>query len=219
MNIGLKTTVFHTLMGDTIKKIAGVILAGGLAKRMNGVDKGLQLYRNRPLVSFAIEALEDLTGDIIINANRSLDAYRKFKLPVLSDKTENFQGPLAGILTAIEHTDADYLLVMPCDCPLIKTEHMKKLLNTLLESSADIAVAFDGERLHPVFLALNTTVKSGLQTYLDTGQRKIENWIRHQNMILADFSDQPRIFFNINSWTQLSELEAVANAIDVHGIS
>lgn len=195
-------------MSVTSKKVAGVILAGGLARRMNGVDKGLVIYNARPMVSFAIEALKELTEQIIINANRSLDDYLQFGVPVLTDKTDTFDGPLAGILSAMLYIDAEILLVMPCDCPLIKAGHMKKLLIMLKEYNADVAVAFDGERLHPVILALNTRVKSSLQTYLDSGQRKVETWMQQQNTVLTDFSSEPQIFFNINTITELSELEA-----------
>lgn len=194
-------------MNFTSKKVAGVILAGGLARRMNGVDKGLVSYKGRPLVSFAIEALKDLADQIIINANRSLDKYLQFGLPILTDETDGFDGPLAGIQAAMHYVNAEILLVMPCDTPLIKAEHMKKLLIMLEKNDADVAVAFDGERLHPVILAINTCLKFSLQIYLNKGGRKVETWVRQQNTVLADFSKEPEIFVNINSLAELSELE------------
>ena len=189
-------------------KVTGVILAGGLARRMNNQDKGLIHYKGRPMVSYAIAAITAIADQTIINANRNREQYEEFGLPVVADQTGNFDGPLAGILTAMINTDADVLVVMPCDSPLIKAEHLQKLLATRAENDADVAVAFDGKRLHPVFLAIKTALKTSLQDYLASGQRKIGSWLRQQNMVKADFSNEPEIFTNINTLTELSELEA-----------
>lgn len=189
-------------------KVTGVILAGGLARRMNNQDKGLINYKCRPMVSYAIAALTAVADQSFINANRNREQYQKFGLPVIADQTDSFDGPLAGVLTAMIHTDADVLIVMPCDSPLIKAEHLQKLLSTRAEHDADVAVAFDGERLHPVFLAIKTSLKTSLQDYLASGQRRIDCWLEQQKMVKADFSNEPEIFININTLTQLSELEA-----------
>ena len=189
-------------------KIAGVILAGGLARRMNNQDKGLIPYKGRPLVSYAIAALTDVTDQVLINANRNREHYQAFGLPVVADQTDNFDGPLAGVLTAMIYTDADVLMVIPCDSPLIKAEHLQKLLTARAENVADVAVAFDGVRLHPVFLAIKTSLKTGLENYLASGQRKVGDWLEQQKTVTADFSNEAEIFFNINTLTDLSALEA-----------
>ena len=189
-------------------KVTGVILAGGLSRRMSNQDKGLINYKGRPMVSYAIAALTPVANQTIINANRNREQYQAFELPVITDQTDSFDGPLAGVLTAMIYTDADVLLVMPCDSPLIKAEHLQKLLTTRAENNADVAVAFDGERLHPVFLAIKTSLKTSLKDYLASGQRKIDHWLEQQKMVKADFSNEPEIFININTMTELSELEA-----------
>ncbi len=188
--------------------VAGVILAGGLARRMNNQDKGLVHYKGHPLVSYAIAALSDVTDQIIINANRNRENYQAFGLPVVADQTDNFDGPLAGVLTAMIYTDADVLVVVPCDSPLIKAEHLQKLLAVRAENSADVAVAFDGVRLHPVVLAIKTSLKTSLENYLASGQRKVGYWLEQQKTVKADFSNEPEIFININTLTELSALEA-----------
>ncbi|WP_262963965.1 molybdenum cofactor guanylyltransferase MobA [Methylobacter psychrophilus] len=189
-------------------KVAGVILAGGLARRMNNQDKGLINYKGRPMVSYAIAALTAVADESIINANRNREQYQAFGLPVIPDQTGSFDGPLAGVLTAMIYTDAEVLVVVPCDSPLIKAEHLQKLLATRAENAADVAVAFDGERLHPVFLAIKTSLKFGLQDYLASGDRKISQWLEQQKMVKADFSNEPEVFININTLAELSELEA-----------
>ncbi len=188
-------------------KVAGVILAGGRARRMNNQDKGLVNFNGRPMVSYAIAALAPVVGCVFINANRNIDQYRQFGWPVISDQTDSFDGPLAGILTAMIHADADVLVVIPCDSPLIKTEHLQKLLLTRAEHNADVAVAFDGTRLHPVFLAIKTALQTSLQEYLADGQRKVEVWLAQQNWVRVDFSNETEIFSNINTMTELSVLE------------
>ena len=188
-------------------KLAGVILAGGRARRMNNQDKGLVNFKGRPMVSYAIDALAPVVDYVVINANRNIEQYRQFGWPVISDQTDSFDGPLAGILTTMIHTDAEVLLVIPCDSPLIRSEHLQKLLLNLAENSADVAVAFDGINLHPVFLAIKTTLQTSLQDYLDGGQRKMMDWLAQQNLVEVDFSNEPEIFSNINTMDELSELE------------
>jgi molybdopterin-guanine dinucleotide biosynthesis protein A len=188
-------------------KVTGVILAGGLARRMNNRDKGLINFKGRPLVSYAIDAMTAVTDRLIINANRNIERYRQFGLPVVADQTGSFDGPLAGVLSAMIHAEMGILLVMPCDSPLIEAQHLQKLLSVRADNDTDVAVAFDGERLHPVFLAVKTELKTGLQDYLDSGQRKLENWLQQQKMVKADFSGEPQIFINLNTIAELEALE------------
>jgi molybdopterin-guanine dinucleotide biosynthesis protein A len=192
-------------------EVTGVILAGGLARRMNHQDKGLIRYKGRPMVLYAVDALAGIAARTFINANRNLEQYRQFGLPVITDLTGSFDGPLAGILSAMRHSDSNVLLVMPCDSPLIKTEHLQKLMSSLEERNADAAVAFDGERLHPVFLAVRRSLMGSLRDYLAGGQRKIGHWLEQLNTVRVDFSGTPEIFININTLTELSELENKAD--------
>lgn len=192
-------------------KVTGVILAGGMARRMNQQDKGLVKYKDRPMVAYAIEAMRAVTGSVLINANRNEVEYRAFGFPVIADQTQTFDGPLAGILSALCSADGDVLLVMPCDSPLIQPQHLQRLLTERAEADADIAVAYDGERLHPVFLALKTVLKDSLEQYLSSGERKIDRWLEQHVLVKVNFSEQPEVFQNINTLSDLEQLEA-----DVH---
>lgn len=194
---------------DTQTKVTGVILAGGLARRMDKRDKGLVCFKGQPLVTYAIAAMRPVADQLIISANRNIADYEQFGLPVISDDhTDTFDGPLAGILSAMGYAKTGLLLTIPCDSPLVKPTHLQKLLTALTECDADVAVAFDGERLHPVFLALKPTLKPSLQTYLTSGQRKISVWLEQQQMVKVDFSTEPDVLININSLRELSDLEA-----------
>lgn len=190
-----------------MKQITGVILAGGLARRMNNQDKGLVHYKGQPLISYAIEAMATVADTVLINANRNKAQYSTFGFKVIADQNNSFDGPLAGILTAMLETKQHTLLVIPCDSPLISSEHLLKLLNALDGTRSDIAVAFDGERLHPVILALRTNLKNSLENYLNNGERKIDNWLFQHKTVKVDFSDQKNIFLNINTLDELFTLE------------
>jgi len=187
-------------------KVTGVILAGGLARRMNKQDKGLVIYHNKPMVSYAVDAMSQIADTVLINANRNKNEYMQFACEVIADKTDTFDGPLAGIYAAMTHASTENLIVMPCDSPLIKAEHLNKLLMALTENKVDIAVAFDGQRMHPVFLALKTTLASSLKSYLEQGNRKIDIWLEQHALIKVDFIQHAEVFLNINT---LSELEAL----------
>jgi molybdopterin-guanine dinucleotide biosynthesis protein A len=186
---------------------AGVILAGGRATRMGHQDKGLVNYHGQPLIYYAIGALRPAVAQVIINANRNIADYRHFGHLIVSDHTDSFDGPLAGVLAVMGATHADILLVMPCDCPLIKTRHIQKLLLALNETHADIAVAYDGKQRHNVFFAVRTSLQQGLQAYLASGQHKVGTWQNLHHLIPVDFSHEPEIFTNINTMHELSRLE------------
>ncbi|MDP3878483.1 MAG: molybdenum cofactor guanylyltransferase MobA [Methylobacter sp.] len=188
-------------------KVAGVILAGGRARRMNNQDKGLVRFKGQAMVSYAIAALAPVVDSVFINANRNLEHYRQLGYPVISDQTDSFDGPLAGILAAMVHSDADILLVLPCDSPLIQTRHVQKLLAAYTANNADAAVAFDGARSHPVFLAIKRSLQDSLQAYLSSGQRKVGTWLAQHNPLQVDFSDEPEILNNVNTLNELSILE------------
>ncbi len=189
--------------------ITGVILAGGLGKRMQQADKGLVLFKQQPLIHYALSALTPLVDTILINANRNIETYSQFGAPVIQDTRTGFDGPLAGVLTALHHAKTQYLLVMPCDCPLIQTHHLQRLFDALVNANAEVAVAFDGLRSQSVFLALKTQLINDLTAYLDAGERKVENWLQQRDTIKVDFSDQADIFININTVEQLQQLEQV----------
>ena len=192
---------------DTQTKVTGVILAGGRARRMNNQDKGLIQFKGLPLVSYAIAAMSAAVGQTIINANRNITDYQAFGLPVVCDQTENFDGPLAGVLTAMMFAKTGILLVMPCDSPFVKANHLQKLLSSRSQIDADVAVAYDGQRLHPVILAIKTDLMPNLQDYLRSGQRKVDTWLEQQKMVKTDFSPEQEIFTNINSMSELADLE------------
>ena len=189
-------------------KVSGVVLAGGLARRMNKQDKGLVLFNNRTMVTYALQAMAPVVSELFINANRNIEQYQQFNYPVISDENDDFAGPLAGVYAALKVCGNTVLLVIPCDSPFITADGLQALLDERERCQADIAVAFDGERIHPVFMAIKSSLKSSLQNYLAQGKRKIDSWFEQHKWVKVDFSASPEYFSNINTLEQLAELEA-----------
>ena len=192
-------------MIDERANITGVVLAGGRGRRMGGADKGLLEYRGRPLVAYALDALRPAAGTLLISANRNQEAYARFGVPVIADRTDSFDGPLAGLLSAMQATRTEYVLTVPCDSPLVNGEVLRRPHAKLLDEGADVCAAHDGERMHPVFLIARRSLAPDLEAYLATGQRKVETWLTSHKLALADFSDHPEWFANINTPEDLAE--------------
>ena len=187
-------------------KVSGVVLAGGLARRMNKQDKGLVLFNNKPMITYALQAIVPVVDELFINANRNIEQYQQLNYPVISDASDDFSGPLAGVLAALNACKNDVLLVTPCDSPFMTANGLQTLLAEHQRCQADIAVAFDGERIHPVFMAIKSSLKSSLQNYLAKGERKIDRWFEQHNWVKVDFSGNPEFFSNINTLEQLADL-------------
>lgn len=191
------------------KGITGVILAGGKGRRAGGRDKGLLKVDGRPLISHIIDVVRPQVGSLVINANRNIDIYRALGYPVAQDRMGEFLGPLAGMASAMQDSDTPYLLSVPCDSPLVPADLCAKLYRALQAADADIGVAHDGTRMQPVFALLRRELLPDLRSYLDKGGRKIDTWYKEHRLALADFSDRPNAFLNINTCDELRTLEAM----------
>jgi molybdopterin-guanine dinucleotide biosynthesis protein A len=188
--------------------ITAVILAGGKARRMGGEDKGLTSLHGRLLIDYIISALRPQTGNIIINTNRNLRQYGRYGLPLVADMLGDHLGPLAGIATGMHTTDRPYIVTVPCDSPFIPVTLVERLYCSLVDSSTNLSVAHDGTRLQPMFALLRCELLSTLLAYLDEGGRKVDTWYQQQRLAIADFSDTPDTFLNLNSPEDKSALES-----------
>lgn len=184
-------------------KVTGVILAGGQARRMNYQNKGLQLFREKPLISYSFNALRPIVDELIINANQNLETYQMFGVPVITDLTQDFSGALAGILTAMTYSKSDLLLVVPCDAPFITSIQLQHLLSEHRKSGAEISVACAGEQIHSVFLVIQTHLKTSLEIYLAQGNRKVQRWFEQHQTHYVDFGENTSGFENINTLEEL----------------
>ena len=115
--------------------ITGLILAGGRGQRMGGRDKGLQLYDGRPLAAHVLARLAPQVGAVLISANRNHAAYSALGADVVSDETQDFAGPLAGMLSGLRAAKTEYVLTVPCDSPLLPDDLALRLTAALTESA------------------------------------------------------------------------------------
>ena len=190
-----------------IDDITGVILAGGLARRMGGIDKGLIPLNGKPMVEHIIDAIRPQVGTLVINANRNHDDYRRYGLPVIPDRMGDYFGPLVGMASALEASDTPYLLTVPCDSPLIPADLAERLYRKLRETGAEISVVHDGERMQPVFALLHRDTLPSLLAYLEEGGRKIDTWYVQHRLALVDFSDRRELGLNVNTPDEQARLE------------
>jgi molybdopterin-guanine dinucleotide biosynthesis protein A len=188
--------------------VTGLVLAGGLARRMGGMDKGLVELAGRPMIEHVLDALRPQVGSLLINANRNIDRYAAYGHPVVSDSLQGFMGPLAGVLTALQRLATEFLVTVPCDAPLVAPDLVGRLHAACVANDADVAVATDGGRQQPVFLLLRAGMASSLEAYLASGGRKIDTWFAQLRLAEADFSDALDTFVNVNDPDERQRLEA-----------
>lgn len=192
--------------------ITGLVLAGGQARRMGGVDKGLVPVAGRPMIEHVLAALQPQVGRLLINANRNLERYAAYGHRVVPDTREGFLGPLAGVLSGLGVIETDYLLTAPCDSPLVAPDLAERLHAALVAHCADVVVARDGERQQPTFLLLRRGLAADLGEFLDSGGRKIDRWFERHRLAEADLSDRPECFVNVNDPGERERVEALLDS-------
>ena len=188
------------------EKITGLILAGGLGRRMGGRDKGLQPFRGKPMAAWAIARLAPQVDALLINANQNLEAYAAFGHPVVPDRIAGFAGPLAGLHAGLSACDTPLLVTAPCDSPFLPDDLVARLRAALETAGAQIAVAKTGDQPHPVFSLVRREVLDGLTAFLEAGGRKVDAWYAALQVAEVPFEDE-RAFANINTLEELNQLQ------------
>ncbi|BAV32557.1 molybdopterin-guanine dinucleotide biosynthesis protein A [Sulfuricaulis limicola] len=185
------------------RDITGVILAGGRGSRLGGADKGLVPLRGRPLVEYAIDALRPQVGALLISANRHRDIYASYGYPVIADVMGDYDGPLAGMLSAMRAAGTAYILTTPCDAPSIPADLARRLAEALVSNNAVAsAVSLQGS-LQPVFALLRCSLAGDLEKCLKQGERGAGEWLRRHHVVPVDFSGATGEFVNINTPQEL----------------
>ncbi len=198
--------------------VAGVLLAGGRAKRMGGGDKGLRALGGRPIMDYIVERVRPQVAALLINANGDPERFSGYGLPVIadviSDQSGSFAGPLAGVLTGMEWAAANepqcpWVATFACDAPFAPLDLVARFLAAVEEEGADMACAASRGRAHPVFGLWPVALAAELrQAMSKEDMRKIDRWTARYNLIEVDFSADPfDPFFNINAPENLAEAE------------
>jgi molybdenum cofactor guanylyltransferase len=183
--------------------VSGIVLAGGQGRRMGGVDKGLQMLRDRPMAAWVLERLAPQVGEIVINANQNLAAYGAFGFRVVPDEIGGFAGPLAGLHAGLAVAAHPLVVTVPCDSPFLPADLVARLRKAL--GANDLAVAKTGDQPHPVFSLVRRSVHGHLTQYLAGGGRKIDAWYATLKVVEVPFDDETDAFRNINTREELKD--------------
>jgi molybdopterin-guanine dinucleotide biosynthesis protein A len=168
---------------------------------MQGRDKGLEPFQGKPLAAWVLERVKPQVDRLVISANRNLDEYRQLcDCPVVTDRTPDYPGPLAGILAAAGQTQAPWLLVVPCDMPRLPADLMTRLHQSVQQDKSHLAIAHDGKRTH-LCLLMHREKMPSLDRFLASGKRRVMDWIEQEKASRADFSYCPQAFENLNQLT------------------
>ncbi|MBV8032207.1 MAG: molybdenum cofactor guanylyltransferase [Betaproteobacteria bacterium] len=182
--------------------VSGIVLAGGLGRRMGGVDKGLQLLRGKPMVAHVLERLAPQVDEVIINANQNRAAYEVFGRRIVADDVGGFAGPLAGLHAGLQAASHELVVTVPCDSPFLPGDLVQRLKKNLGKNQ--LSVAKTGDQPHPVFALVRKDLLGNLEAFLRGGGRKIDAWYGSLEFVEVSFDDEADAFRNINTLEELA---------------
>jgi molybdopterin-guanine dinucleotide biosynthesis protein A len=197
--------------------VAGVLLAGGLSRRMGGGDKCLRDLGGRPVLAHIIERATPQVGALVLNANGDPARFDAFGLPIAADVVEGYAGPLAGVLTGLDWAaaqapDARWLMSFACDAPFFPADMVARMLAAVEAAGADMACAVTHGRTHPVFGLWPLSLREELRhAMVKEGMRKVDLWTARYRLVEVDFPDVDTArgpldpFFNTNRPEDLEE--------------
>jgi molybdopterin-guanine dinucleotide biosynthesis protein A len=184
----------------------GLILAGGLARRMGGGDKALIEIGDRTILDCVLGTMTPQCDGIILNANGDPARFARFGLPVVPDDIPDFAGPLAGVLAGLDwaaahRPDLAWMVSVPGDCPFLPSDLVEKLHTARAAEGTLLSCAKSGEWRHPVAGLWPVALRADLRRALvDEDLHKIEVWTRRHGIAIAEWPDRPvDPFFNVNT--------------------
>ena len=201
-------------------KIAGVLLAGGLSRRMGGGDKSLRMLGGATILARVIARARPQVTALVLNANGDPARFGEFGLPVVSDSIPDFAGPLAGVLAGLDWVAANvagatHLASFATDTPFLPVDLVARLTAAVTDGKYDLACAASNGRTHPVFGLWPLALRDDLRAALHTGVRKVDQWTARHRLVAVEFPAQPYDpFFNTNTLEDLNEGERVSRTAD-----
>jgi molybdenum cofactor guanylyltransferase len=203
--------------------VVGVLLAGGLARRMGGGDKCLRTLGGRPILAHVIARARPQVAALVLNANGDPARFAGFGLPVAADVVEGFAGPLAGVLTGMNwaranRPDRPWIVTIATDTPFFPGDLVARMLDAIAQDEADLACAASGGRAHPVFGLWPVRLADQLRTaMIDEGIRKVDVWTARYRLVEVAFPTDPiDPFFNTNRPDDLAEAERLLDGMERH---
>jgi molybdopterin-guanine dinucleotide biosynthesis protein A len=196
---------------------AGVILAGGLARRMGGGDKPMRMVGGRTILDHVIERLSPQCEPVLLNANGDPSRFSSFHLPIVPDSVPGHPGPLAGVLAALNWTadhrpDVEWVVSVSGDCPFLPRDLVRRFHEAVSKESSQLAVAASAGQVHPVIGLWRVDLHHDLQrAVLVEEVRKIDRWTsRYRTATVAWPAEPVDPFFNTNTLEELAEAERLA---------
>jgi molybdenum cofactor guanylyltransferase len=197
--------------------IPGLLLAGGLARRMGGGDKPMRQIAGRTILDRVIARLKPQCDGLVLNANGDATRFASFGLPVIADSIENFPGPLAGILAGLDwladhRPDVSWMLSAAADCPFLPRDLVERLHRARAQQDAQLAVAASGGQSHPVIGLWSVGLREELRHALVVEDiRKIDRWTARYKLATVSWPIEPLDpFFNANTLDDIAEAERLA---------
>lgn len=205
--------------------IIGLLLAGGLSRRMGGGDKGLKDLSGRTMLARVVERLRPQVAGLILNANGDPGRFAELGLPVVADPIEGFVGPLAGILAGLlwartHAPEARYVASVSTDAPFLPLDLVPRLETALSDRPNAIAIAQSAGELHPVIGLWPVAHAEDLAAELKSGVRKVLRWTDRHGTVPVDFpflrigDRMVDPFFNANTPEELAEAAALIAAAE-----
>jgi molybdopterin-guanine dinucleotide biosynthesis protein A len=195
----------------------GLVLAGGLARRMGGGDKALIEIGGETILDRVLARLRPQCVGILLNANGDPARFARFELPVVADDIPDFAGPLAGILAGLDWVAAhapgvEWIASTPGDCPFLPHDLVPRLHEARSKDRAALACARSGDWRHPVAGLWPIGLRSDLRRALsEEGLHKIEIWTARHGIAIAEWPDRPvDPFFNVNTPEDRDQAAALA---------
>jgi molybdopterin-guanine dinucleotide biosynthesis protein A len=200
-------------------EVIGCILAGGLARRMGGGDKGLIRLGGRLVLDHVLDRLKPQVSQVMLNANGDPTRFAHYGLPVVPDSVEGFAGPLAGVLAGLEwardNTQAEWVATAATDTPFFPVDFVTRMLAAIEAAGADMACAASDGRHHPVFGLWPVRLAADLRHALvEEDIRKVDLWTARHKLVAVEFATQPHDpFFNVNRPEDVEEAERIAQEL------
>ena len=196
------------------EKLMGLILAGGLARRMgSGTDKAFLPLAGRPLLAHVLERFSPQVDQVILSANGDPKRFEPFGIDVLADVRTGFQGPMAGVETAFAKTKADWILSVAVDLPFLPHNLAEKMLAAQKQADpGELMVATSENRCHHVVCLWPRVAMEKLQPALEKGQLCLRDWFRnypHRSVAFTSMDHGPDPFFNVNRPEDLQVAEKI----------
>ncbi len=181
---------------ESIFPVSCIILAGGRGERAGGADKGLITYKNKTLIQHVIDRVDPQVDEIIISANRNLELYRQYSDKVVSDSLGDFQGPLSGIASCLNHCEHEHILIVACDMPSLPNDLVSRLRDGMLNNSISIATI---NNRHQLALLVKKDLSDSIESQISSKQLKLIQWVESVPFASVSFDDTADAFLNLNT--------------------